>query len=227
MPSSKLKTLPEYLNAMRPLIFDIVMAIPPIDPSGGLRTSLLLRLTSDLLDAIPAYHAFVSTLPEDTEDELMSTSGGSAGSEIGDGPRRYPLVELFEMLSDLDGAWVAVLSCQVWNNEIRSGEDVVISLPEKTTADTNMDGNDDPTQGNIADEVKLYAPSATDCTRLRCMLVSGMSAIEDWLDEAHAPEAAMQPFEDCFEWTLRLLGDDSNQTTWIDDGFVSCEASDP
>lgn len=223
MPSSNLRTLPDYLNAMRSLIFDIVMLIPPLVPSGELRTSLLLRLTSDLLEAVPVYPAFVPTNPDDTEDELMSTSGGSAGSDNGDVTRRYPLVDLFEMLSDLDSAWAAVLSCQVWNRETRVGEDVIATVSETPTKGMDVDEESD-TLEDIGQGIKLYAPSPTDCTRLRSMIIAGLSAIEDWLDEALAPDAARQPFEDCFEWTLRLLGDDSNEATWIDDGFVACGA---
>lgn len=211
---------------MRPLIFDIIMQIPPLVPSGELRVSLLLRVTADLLDSVHQYPAFIP-IPEDFEGDEMSTSGTSAASDnIEGGTRKYPLVDLFDMFTDLDNAWAAVLMCQVWNNETKRGEDVIIAAP-----DTPMD-KDLGTESLLRtskppeQDVKLYAPSATDCTRLRSMILSGISAIEDWLDESQAPHTAREPFEECFDLTLRMLGDDSNQAMLVQDGFVPCSAGD-
>jgi hypothetical protein len=237
------------------------MSIPPLEPSGELRVSMLLRLTSDLFEVVPMYPA--STTPgrseanmdegdegdEDSED-LLSNSGGSAGSEsVAPRTTRYPLVELYELLYELDNAWAAVISCQVWNHELKKGEDVIISVPipeddvkaispgaqkqlqspqEEDTMDIDKSFtpisplNDDDSKSSKDLDIQLYAPTKTDCTRLRSMIISGMSAIEDWLDEANAPDAAKQPFEDCFDMTLRLLGEDSNEAIWEPDGFISC-----
>ncbi|KAG8839694.1 hypothetical protein FRC18_008414 [Serendipita sp. 400] len=221
LPSSKLRTLPEYIRDIRALVFDIIMEIPPITPSGALRTSLLLRITADLFEAIPGYQPFIQSDSDEMEEEFMSTSGGSGGSETWDTSKPYPLVDLFELFNDLDSAWVAILSCQLWNKEKRMGEDVIVS----TLDEDSLSAIDEESTGgtlDAAEGVQLYAPSSTECTRLRSLVIAGMSAIEDWLDEAQAPDAAKSPFESCFDWTLRALGEDSNQVTWIDDDFVGC-----
>ncbi|CAG7846514.1 SubName: Full=Uncharacterized protein {ECO:0000313/EMBL:CCA70206.1} [Serendipita indica DSM 11827] len=264
MASSALQTLPAYLTAMRGLIFDIVMHISPIVPSGQLRSSLLLRLTADLLEAVTGYPAFLpsntSPATENTgtsEDgsaagdgeDVMSTSGSEGGVKREDSDatatskdQRYPLVELYDTLEDLDRAWSAVLSCQVWNATARKGEDMIIDAPlrrqgdrlehrfeseerlktEEEEEDLQMDEERRTADG--VDGIELYAPSETEQTRLRSMIVTGMSAIEDWLEDAEAPDQAKQPFEYAFSTTLELLGEDRNAVSWEDDTFVGCGA---
>lgn len=225
MSSSKLRTLPDYISAIRVLIFDLVMVISPMVPSGELRVSLLLRLTADLLDAAPGYAASISP---DENDEDMSTSGGSGGSETGDAGTKYPLVELFDVLHELDNAWAAVLSCQVWNNESQTGEDVMLSVVDTESQVDAMEHDASSVSGDIvASEhgIKLYAPSDTESTRLRSMILAGMSAIEDWLDEGQVPDVAKEPFEQCFDLTLSFLGEESNEASFVPDGFVGCGAT--
>jgi hypothetical protein len=165
---------------------------------------------------------------DDNEGEIIGDSGGSGGSLTDEVATKYPLVELFDILHDLDNAWAAVLSCQVWNRETRTGEDVILSVEP-------MDGQEDAMElgmpsvsgDNLGEDndIQMYAPSPTECTRLRSMVLAGMSVIEDWLDEAHVPDNAKQPFEECFDWTLRLLGDESNEASWTEDGFMACDAA--
>ena len=268
MSSSALQTLPAYLSAMRALIFDVVMHISPVAPSGQLRSSLLLRLTADLLEAITAYPAFLpldaSSLAENGStseggsitgdgEDVMSTSGSESGVKLeqagGAGAKedqRYPLVELYDMLEDMDRAWVAVLSCQVWNAIARRGEDMIIDAPLRHQSDLLQDGiksdnglkteeeeeemQMEEERQSIAtldglDGIELYAPSETEQTRLRSMIITGTSAIEDWLDDAEAPDQAKQPFEYAFNATLELLGEDKNVVSWEDDSFVGCGAT--
>jgi hypothetical protein len=208
----------------------MIMLIPPLTPSGELRTSLLLRFTSELLSNVVCYPSFVplegqnSANSDDSDEGEASNSGGSGGSLNSSarmdedktppppGERRYPLVELFELLTDLDYAWSAVLSCQVWDSEAKRGKDVILEM-SSLEDDTKMDESKSETETGD-NGVKLYAPSVTDCTRLRSMIVSGIDGIEAWLIEADAPDAALETFEDCFALTLRLLGEDSNQVNW-------------
>ncbi|PVF98332.1 hypothetical protein CPB86DRAFT_774902 [Serendipita vermifera] len=229
-PNSTLPTLPDYLKAMRPLIFDMIMLIPPLSPSGELRTSLLLRFTSELLSSVVCYPSFVplggqpSANSDDDDEGDASNSGGSGGSlsssvrmdedeaSQASAERRYPLVELFELLTDLDYAWSTVLCCQVWDSETKRGKDVILEMTNPDD-DVKMEGSQSDVQTED-NEIKLYAPSMTDCTRLRSMIVSGIDGIESWLAEADAPEAALETFENCFSLTLRLLGEDSNQVVW-------------
>ncbi|KAI0085946.1 hypothetical protein BDY19DRAFT_386590 [Irpex rosettiformis] len=92
--SSTLQTLSSYLTATHTLM-SIILQIPPVNPSGSLRVTLLLRLTGDALSAIPGYKPDVETLPT-----------------------------LLDWLNDLDRGWLAVLRSQVWDTKSRTGIDI-------------------------------------------------------------------------------------------------------
>ena len=102
--SSTLKTLPAYLEAARHLLL-LVLQIPPIDPSTGLRTAYLLRFTGDVLFAIPGYHLETSSIQETLRD-------------------------LLGFLGDLDQAWLAVLQSQVWDPSTARAVDLVIAIDD-------------------------------------------------------------------------------------------------
>ena len=89
-PSSNLTTLPAYLEASHHLL-NLILQIPPIDPSASLRSTLLLRLTGEVLNSVPGY----------TPDEKS-------------------LSILLEWLQDLDNGWLAVLRSQGWDSVARS-----------------------------------------------------------------------------------------------------------
>ncbi|KAF9650883.1 hypothetical protein BDM02DRAFT_3092285 [Thelephora ganbajun] len=90
-PSSRLTTLPAYLEASHHLL-NLILQIPPIDPSASLRSTLLLRLTGEILDSVSGY----------TPDEKS-------------------LSILLDWLQDLDKGWLAVLRSQGWDSAVRSG----------------------------------------------------------------------------------------------------------
>jgi len=95
---TKLPTLSTYLEAMRHLLA-FVLQIPPIDPSGPLRTTFLLRLTGDVMNSVPGYP-----------------------------PDIYDLQKLLDFLDDLDQAWVTVLKSQVWDPSSGAGVDLVVPV---------------------------------------------------------------------------------------------------
>ncbi|KAM5542818.1 hypothetical protein V8D89_003779 [Ganoderma adspersum] len=111
-PSSNLRTLPSYLEATHHLL-SLVLQIPPVDPSTPLRTTLLLRLTGDVLSSIPGYGPALE-------------------------PTALPL--LLSWLTDLDAAWLAVLRAQAWDPShsravdalLPEGEGVRASRPSQT-----------------------------------------------------------------------------------------------
>ena len=70
----------------------MILLIPPTDPSASLRSTLLLRLTGDVLNSVPGY----------TPDE-----------------KSLPI--LLDWLQDLDEGWLAVLRSQGWDPAARSG----------------------------------------------------------------------------------------------------------
>ncbi|KAF7298373.1 ATP-dependent RNA helicase [Mycena kentingensis (nom. inval.)] len=86
-PDSALQTLPDYLDAAQ-TILSVVLQIPPLDPSAALRVAYLLRLTNDVLGAIPGYLAEVQDIQT-----------------------------ILNWLDDLDNSWVVVLQAQVWHSD--------------------------------------------------------------------------------------------------------------
>ncbi|KAH9930850.1 uncharacterized protein B0H18DRAFT_872669 [Fomitopsis serialis] len=92
-PSSTLPTLASYLTAVHPLLA-LVLQIPPAGPSASLRTSLLLRLTGEVLESIAGYRPDVDTLPQ-----------------------------LLQWLDDLDKGWLTVLWGQAWDSVAHAGVD--------------------------------------------------------------------------------------------------------
>jgi len=90
-PSSKLTTLSAYLEASHHLL-NLILQIPPIEPSVSLRNTLLLRLTGEIFNSVPGYTPDKDSLPV-----------------------------LLDWLQDLDQGWVAVLRSQGWDPEARSG----------------------------------------------------------------------------------------------------------
>ncbi|KAI0927834.1 hypothetical protein AcW1_005253 [Taiwanofungus camphoratus] len=95
-PSSTLPSLKSYLIATRPLL-SLILQIPPLDPSASLRTSLLLRLTGEIMNSIPGYV-----------------------------PDTQTLAQLLAWLDDLDKGWLAVLRSQAWGPIVRTGTDVTL-----------------------------------------------------------------------------------------------------
>ncbi|KAI0333125.1 hypothetical protein GY45DRAFT_1297813 [Cubamyces sp. BRFM 1775] len=93
-PSSTLTTLQAYLEATHHML-SLILQIPPVDPNAPLRTSLLLRLTGEVLQSIPGYIPDTETLPL-----------------------------LLAWLNDLDHAWLAVIRGQGWDTEECRGIDV-------------------------------------------------------------------------------------------------------
>jgi hypothetical protein len=73
------------------------MQIPPVDPSGSLRITLLLRLTGDILSSITGYQ-----------------------------PDSPGLEALLAWLSDLDSGWVAILRRQGWDSLTSQAYDVTL-----------------------------------------------------------------------------------------------------
>ena len=90
-PSSELTTLPAYLDASHHLL-NLILQIPPINPSASLRGTLLLRLTGEVLNSISGY----------TPDEKSFSV-------------------LLDWLQDLDKGWFAVLRSQGWDSTTQSG----------------------------------------------------------------------------------------------------------
>jgi hypothetical protein len=187
-----LRTLPAYLEAARHLLL-LVIQIPPIDPSTGLRIAYLLRLTGDVLFAIPGYQ--------------LETSNTTSFQET--------LRDVLEFLSDLDRAWLAVLQSQVWDPSTGQAVDLVVTLyddPETINPPSNIPS---------ALSIKSTPPSQTEVTRLQSLLFTGESSLEEWLtnEKSRADDAdnndvsgmldrmgLLDEFDSLFVRTLDFLG---------------------
>lgn len=102
-PSSTLPTLSSYLEATHHML-SVILQIPPVDPSASLRTSLLLRLTGEVLLSIPGYR-----------------------------PDMDSLSTLLSWLNDLDRGWLAVLRSQAWDADAGVGVDAELQENARVT----------------------------------------------------------------------------------------------
>ena len=94
---------------MRSLL-SLTLQVPPVPPSGMLRTSLLLRLTGTAMEDIPGYS------PDGTN-----------------------LIPLLEWLDILDRGWLSVLCRRVWDPVRGQGLDLPEELLENAPLPTQTD----------------------------------------------------------------------------------------
>lgn len=92
--STTVPTLADYLRESHTLL-SLILQIPPTPPSASLRTTFLLRLTGDIMGAVPGYRPTPDVLPQ-----------------------------LLDWLNDLDRGWLAALRGQAWDPDARVGIDV-------------------------------------------------------------------------------------------------------
>ena len=203
-----MRTLPAYLEAARHLLL-LVIQIPPIDPSTGLRTAYLLRLTGDVLFAIPGYQ-----LETSTTTSIQET-----------------LRDVLEFLSDLDQAWLAVLQSQVWDPSTGQAVDLVVDLHDDDSQTINPPSN----MPSALSSVKSTPPSQTEVTRLQSLLFTGESSLEEWLtnEKSRADDAdnddvsgmldrmgLLDEFDSLFVRTLDFLGSFTGTTAEPDEEVV-------
>ena len=151
-PESKLPTLRAYLLATQ-MLLTLTLQIPPVDLSGMLRISLLLRLTGTVMDDIVGYS------PDVTD-----------------------LIPLLQWLETLDRGWLSVLCRHAWDPMRGEG----VELPEQLLDNTPL-------------------PTQTDCTRVHSLLVTGISALENWMEGKNEDEDE----EDNLVNDMRRLGHQS------------------
>ncbi|KAH8100304.1 hypothetical protein BXZ70DRAFT_938953 [Cristinia sonorae] len=154
-PSSSVPTLSAFLAAAHTLL-SLILQIPPIDPSASLRTTFLLRLTGDVMDAIPGYKP-------------------GALSDANHGV----LQDLLRWLEDLDNAWLTVLRSQVWDVDRREGVDLVLEVQADADADEGSTGE----LSVNGKRLKSTPPTQTERTRLRSLLIGGTAKMEEWMAE--------------------------------------------
>ena len=151
----------------------MILQIPPLDPSAALRTTLLLRLTGEVMNSVPGYRPDIPTLPQ-----------------------------LLDWLNDLDRGWLAVLRLQAWDPDAHAGVDL-----------TNDSQAQDVTAKSSS---RTAAINQTERTRLRSLLITGTSRMEEWLVELDTAGEGydvvletlglQQGFDDLFSGTLAEMG---------------------
>ena len=162
----------------------------------------MLKMTGDLLDGVPGYSPFSGTNIAD-EEEQPAVSDPQDSDES-------PLGSLYQLLVELDQAWVACLRCQAWDHVNRRGVDLELELDEGEEGESPMDvvySYDDKREAEIParpvpNTLRMASLTSTDEVRLRSMLVTGMGAIEDWLEDA---PTAVRSFSALFEETFAHL----------------------
>lgn len=135
---------------------------------------------------------------------------------------RATLRDLLDFLDDLDQAWLAVLQGQVWDPTTAEGVSLQVGL-QRITESSAPHENDEERPINMEVEFKTTTPSQTDVTRLRSLLITGESALEEWLlNEKVAQQSGqidgddltgmldrmglLDEFDDIFTQTLDFLG---------------------
>ncbi|KAL5533479.1 hypothetical protein ACEPAF_5255 [Sanghuangporus sanghuang] len=186
-PSTTLPTLHSYLRATHTLL-SLILQIPPVvSNQASLRTALLLRFTSEALAAITHYpRPILNGSRTRAQSQSQSDAGGAE-----------TLKELLDWLDELDKGWHAVLCSQAWDTGAHDGVDVYEPdgdhlLSNKSDVDEHLKPGSDLSQTD-----EDYSPaslgstssalSQTDRTRLRSLLLSGSSALEEWLEGIQAP----------------------------------------
>ena len=130
---------------------------------------------------------------------LLRLTGDVMNSIPGYPPDSSTLPNLLDFLDDLDQAWLAVLQSQIWNPLLGEAVDFVI-----------------PAQQLSSSKIHSTPMSQTERTRLRSLLVTGTSQLEEWLasigtgsEELHEAFSRMglqQAFDDLFSRTMAELG---------------------
>lgn len=168
-PTSSLRHLSAYLTAMQPLMA-MILLVPPIDPSASLRTLHLLRFTHDLLEAISSYPLIGPPPLTDVDDPEVVP------------PVEVTLIQLFDVITQLDKGWQAVLSSQVWDPDARTGTDSYVSTGGVTT---------------------------TDRIRLHSLLVTRRETIGEWLESGPVdlPQDVAEEFSNMFWRTFATLAE--------------------
>jgi hypothetical protein len=191
-----LRTLRAYLEAARHLLL-LVIQIPPIDPSTGLRIAYLLRFTGDVLFAIPGYQLETST-----------TTG-----------IQETLRDVLEFLGDLDQAWLAVLQSQVWDPTTGQAVDLVVDDPNPPS-NISLALSIKSTPPSQTDVTRLQSLLFTGGSSLEEWLANEKSRVDDadnddvsgMLDRM----GLLEEFDSLFVRTLDFLG-----------GFTGTSAAEP
>lgn len=191
-----MRTLRAYLEAARHLLL-LVIQIPPIDPSTGLRIAYLLRFTGDVLFAIPGYQLETST-----------TTG-----------IQETLRDVLEFLGDLDQAWLAVLQSQVWDPTTGQAVDLVVDDPNPPS-NISSALSIKSTPPSQTDVTRLQSLLFTGGSSLEEWLANEKSRVDDadnddvsgMLDRM----GLLEEFDSLFVRTLDFLG-----------GFTGTSAAEP
>ncbi|TFY68436.1 hypothetical protein EVG20_g3563 [Dentipellis fragilis] len=139
---------------------------------------------------------------------LLHLSGDVLHAVPGYAPSPAALRDLLHWLALLDQGWLAVLRAQAWDPLEHRG------VPLNSLADA-----DNTTSLAPAEPLSACVPSQTERARLRSLLVTGTSALEEWLASYAPPEdvtedygealarmGLQQGFDELFMGTLGEIG---------------------
>ncbi len=102
-----MSTLGALLDRLDPLL-ELMLQIPPIDPTAVLRISYLLRMTSSIAGWITGYSLVGSSAEGD------STQRRAHRANIAQTQRDGAMARVLELTDELDAGWCAVLRGEAW-----------------------------------------------------------------------------------------------------------------
>ena len=171
----------------------------------SVRTVLALILQIPPID--PSTSLRIAYLLRFTSDVLGAIPGYNISSSSGL-PSHAVLQDVVDFLDDLDQSWMAVIQNQIWDPDRAEGVDLVIPTTSNELAN------------NSFINYRSSPPSQTDVTRLRSLLFSGQSALEEWVSNQRnkgdkeeedvammlANMGLLDQFDSLFAQTLDYLG---------------------
>lgn len=123
---------------------------------------------------------------------LLRLTGEVMNCIPGYAPDVAVLPDVLGFLDDLDQAWLTVLMSQVWDPNSKASSDLVVPAEDITN-------------------IHSTPMNSTERTRLKSLLISGVTGLEEWmagmdLGEENSQVRLQESFDDLFSNTLAELG---------------------
>jgi hypothetical protein len=149
-PSSPIPSLPALIARLIP-IMDMIMSIPPIEPTSYIRVQYLLRFTSGLREYFSGYSITGTGVVEEGKKVGVKGTPRIPSTKVVAEASLRNLDELLRFVDKLDSAWLTVLKGGQWYH----GEPV-------TRDDSDAGSNREQGRNDPEDEPLTTPVSITD-----------------------------------------------------------------